>query len=186
MALRTNTVTATQGKPTRKQKITRELIRYGTSFFYLAFFLAAFAWYRRVILAEYGISYLHYGAATIEALILAKVVWLGELLRLGRRQEHRPLIYPTLSKSIEFSIFVGFFAIIEHIIGGLVHGIGVAGGLAELWHEGKYELIGRCLVTFLAFIPFFAFKELARNMGEGKLSHLFFRKQAATELPMPA
>jgi hypothetical protein len=181
MALRTNTAAANQRRPAWKQKITRELIRYCLSFGYLVFFLGGFAWYRRAILAEYGISYLHYGAATIEALILAKVIWLGELLRLGRTQEDKPLIYPTLSKAIEFSLFVGFFAIIEHIIGGLVHGVGVAGGLAELWHEGKYELIGRCLVTFFAFIPFFAFRELARAMGEGKMSHLFFRKKAVTE-----
>jgi hypothetical protein len=186
MALRTNTGTATQGKPTRKQKIRRELVQYLISFCYLAFFLGAFAWYRRVILAEYGISYLHYGAAAIEALILAKVVWLGELLSLGRRQEDKPLIYPTLSKSIEFSLLVGFFAIIEHIMGGLVHGVGAKGGLAELWHEGIYELIGRCLVTFFAFIPFFAFKELASKMGEGKLSHMFFRKEGPTELGTPA
>jgi hypothetical protein len=181
MALLKNTATATQGRPARKQKIIRELILYCVSFGYLLFFLGAFAWYRRVILAEYGISYLHYGAAAIEALILAKVIWLGELLRLGRRQEGKPLIYPTLSKAVEFSLFVGLFAIIEHIIGGLVHGVGVAGGLAELWHEGKYELMGRCLVTFFAFIPFFAFRELASAMGEGKMRHLFFRKKAVTE-----
>src|SRR5262249_22548392 len=135
-----------------------ELVRYGTNFLYLAIFFGAFAWYRRFILAEYDISYLNYGTAIIEALILAKVIMLGDILGLSRGLENRPLIYPTLYKAVVFSCFVGLFAIVEHVIGGILHGKGAIGGLAELWGEGKYELIARCLVTFLAFIPFFAFR----------------------------
>ena len=56
----------------------------------------------------------------------------------------------------------------------------MAGGLAKLWGEGKYELLARCLVTFLAFIPFFAFKELEAVVGKGSLRRLFFRKRVET------
>ena len=38
---------------------------------------------------------------------------------------------------------------------------------------GKYELLARCLVTFVAFFPFFAFKELERVLGEGKIRTCF-------------
>jgi hypothetical protein len=41
-------------------------------FIYLAIFFGVFTWYRRFVLAEYRITYLHYGTAIIEALILAK------------------------------------------------------------------------------------------------------------------
>src|SRR5690348_14686102 len=134
-----------RGEIPLKKRIVHELIAYGTNFLYLAIFLGAFAWYRRFILAEYDISYLNYGTAIIESLILAKVIMVGDFLGLGRGFEKRPLIYPTLYKAIVFSCFVGLFAILEHVIGGLLHGKGVAGGLAELWGEGKYELIARCL-----------------------------------------
>ena len=100
---------------------------------------------------------------------------------LGRGLENRPLIYPTLYKAIVFSCFVGLFAIVEHMVGGVLHGIGVAGGLAKLWNVGKYELLARCLVTFLAFIPFFAFQELGDVLGRGALRGLFFRGRAAGE-----
>ena len=186
MTLHTNKTNAGQAKLPWKQRIIRELIRYWINFLYLAVFFGAFAWYRRFILDEYRISYFNYGAAAIEALVLAKVIWIGELLGLGRTHENKPLIYPTLHKAFAFSLFVGLFAIIEHMIGGIIHGIGVAGGLAKLWHEGKYELIARCLVTFFAFIPFFAFRELARLMGEGKLSKLFLRRREPVELAAPA
>jgi len=41
-------------------------------------------------------------------------------------------------------------------------------------------LLARCLITFVAFIPFFAFKELGRVLGEDKIRTLFFRGRAAT------
>jgi hypothetical protein len=186
MTLRRNKTNADQAKPALKQRMLREFLRLAFTFCYLAFFLGAFAWYRRFILDEYRISYFNYGAAFIEALILAKVVWLGELLGLGRKHEDKPLIYPTLNKALNFSILVGVFAIFEHMIGGVIHGVGVSGGLAKLWHEGKYELLARCLVTFFAFIPFFAFRELARVIGEARLGKLFLRKRELAEWSTPA
>ena len=165
----------TNEKASWKQRLAHEMLEYWINFVYLAIFFAAFIWYRRLILAEYRITYLHYGMAIIEALILAKVILIGDALRLGRRFEEEPLIFPAFYKAFVFSLFVGLFAILEHVIGGLIHGKGVAGGFREIMSEGKDELLARCLLTFFAFIPFFAFKELGRVMGNGKLGALFFR-----------
>ena len=164
-----------------KQKVIRELIDYWVTFLYLVLFFGTFAWYRRFILAEYGIPYLHYGAAVIEALILAKVILIGDALNLAHGLEEKPLFIRTLYKTVVFTLFVGVFGVLEHTIGALLHGKGWAGGFEELKGEGLYELLARCLVTFFAFIPFFAFKELERLLGEGSIRKLFFRKNAATE-----
>jgi hypothetical protein len=158
-----------------KQRLRREFIRYWTNFLYLAIFFGAFTWYRRLVLAEYHISYLNYGTAIIEALVLAKVILIGDALGLGREREGRPLIAPTLRKSLVFTVFVGIFGILEHMIGGLLEGKGLLGGLQELMRISKYELLARCLITFFAFIPFFAFRELRTVLGEGKLFGWFFR-----------
>jgi hypothetical protein len=137
-----------------------------------------------LILAEYDIRYLKYGVAIIEALVLAKVIWVGDLLGLGKRLfREKPLIFPTLYNSAVFGLFVGAFAVLEHTIGGLLKGKGWLGGLAELRAEGGYELLARCLITFCVFIPFFAIKELGRTFREeGKLGRMFFhdRTVAAT------
>jgi hypothetical protein len=93
--------------------------------------------------------------------------------------ENKPLFYPTLYKAFVFSELVGLFAVLEHVIGGLLHGKGILGGLAMLWNGGRYELLARCMVTFLAFIPFFAFRELELVLGEGRLMNLFFRRRMA-------
>jgi hypothetical protein len=170
---------ATQKKSVLKQKAIQELTKYLMNFVYLACFFGAFTWYRRFILAEYRITYMHYGIAVIEALILAKVILIGDAIHLGRGFEERPLIWPTLYKAVVFTIFVGIFGVFEHAIGGWLHGEGLMGGIHKLMSSGKYELLTRCLITFFAFIPFFAFQELGQVLGEGKIRKLFFRRRTA-------
>jgi hypothetical protein len=158
-----------------KQKLLHEVISYAVNFVYLAFFFTVFTWYRRLILDQYKITYLHYGFSVIEALILAKIIMIGDAMSLGSRLEHKPLIYVTLFKAFAFTIWVAVFMVIEHIMEGWMHGNGLVGGLRQITNQGKDELQARCLVVFFAFIPFFAFRETARVLGEKKLWHLFFR-----------
>ena len=162
-----------------KQKFVSELIEYWIVVVYLACFFSVFTWQRRFILDEYHISYGHYWVSVLEALVLAKVILIGDMVRLGRRFDEKPLMVPTLYKAVVFSLWVGVFSVLEHTIGGLLRGHGLAGGVAELRSTGKYELLARCLITFVAFIPFFAFKELGRVLGEDNIRTLFFRGRAA-------
>jgi len=72
---------------------------------YLALVFAAFTQYRRFVLAAHDITYTNYWVAVIEALILAKVVMIGDALRLGRSLDQRPLIYsPFLGPSFSVSL----------------------------------------------------------------------------------
>src|SRR5689334_1715334 len=91
-------------------------------FIYLAILLSIFTTYRRLLLAEYGIDYLQYGYSLIEALVLAKIILLGRFLRLGGKFGNRPLIVPTLYKTLCFGLFVLAFSILEHIVLGWWHG----------------------------------------------------------------
>src|SRR5271157_5165262 len=109
-----------------KSKAIREMVEYYVVFMYLAVFFGLFTWYRRLILAEYQISYLHYGVSVIQALVLAKVILVGRALHLGQRLKNHPLIVPTVYKAVVFSIFVGIFGVVEPTIIGLLHGKGIA------------------------------------------------------------
>ena len=172
---------ATSNKSGWKNKLKREMAEYLANFVYLALFFGVFAWYRRLVLDEYRIGYFHYGASLIEALVLAKLIIIGDILRLGRGLEDRPLIIPALYKSAVFIIWVAAFSVVERVVEGLLHGKGMMGGIDELLSKGFYELAARCMVVFFAFIPFFAFRELERVEGEGKLRRLLFRGRQAPE-----
>ena len=165
-------------KKSLKKKIFHEMAEYWINVGYLALVFAAFTQYRRFVLASHDITYTNYWVAVIEALILAKVVMIGDALRLGRGLGQKPLIYPTLFRTVVFSLFVVGFTLIEHLIKGFWMGKGLTGGLVGFLGKGSHELLAGCLVVFVAFIPFFAFRELGRVLGEGKIWTLFFRKRA--------
>ena len=118
-------------KSNLKERVIHEVVEYWLNVVYLTFVFAAFTQYRRFLLAAHNITYTNYGIAVIQALILAKVIMIGDAVRLGRGLERKPLIYATLYKTTVFTIFVGVFKIIEHAIKGLWNGVGLMGDLAE-------------------------------------------------------
>jgi hypothetical protein len=170
-----------------KQKAVHEMMEYSINFIYLAGFFSLFTWYRRLVLSEYQVIYLNYWFSVVEALVLAKVIMIGDILGLGRRLQlqEKPLIFPTLYKTVVFSVWAGLFHVLEHTIGGLLRGKGLSGGFDELMSRGRYELLSNFMVVFFAFIPFFAVKELGRVLGEGKIREMFFLRGAATKSNLP-
>jgi hypothetical protein len=87
-----------------KQKIIHEMNEYWLNFVFLAVVFSVMTLYRRLLMAEYHIAYLHYGFAVIQAAVLAKVILLAEVARVGRKYEEKPLILPTLYKTITFAL----------------------------------------------------------------------------------
>jgi predicted small integral membrane protein len=159
-----------------KDKLVLEMITYWINVLYLATIFAVFTSYKRLILAHYDISYSDWGISLIKALVLAKFIMVGGLFHFGRNLENKPLILPTLFKTVMFTLWVALFAVVESAIRGFLHGKGLNGALDHLLSEGTHEFFAKCLVVFFAFIPYFAFKELGRVLGKGKIWQLFFRK----------
>ncbi len=168
-----------------KQKIAIEMVGYWINVLYLSIFFEMFIMYRRLILVQYQINYGEYGIAIIKALVLAKVIMLGDMMRIARGFEARPLVYPTLFRSLAFTFWVLGFVILEHMIRGFLHGKGLTGGLDEFLRRDRYELLAQSMVVFFAFIPFFAVRELGRVLGRGKIYELFFRRRVARESDPP-
>jgi hypothetical protein len=166
-------------QPGWKKKVAEEAIEYWFNFVYLAGFFTLLTFYRRLVLAEYHITYMHYGIGVFEALVLAKIILIGKAMGLGRELKELPLIYTTLYLAAVYTAFVAAFGVFEHIVVGLWHGQGFAGGLQELMRNGKDELLARCLVVFFALIPFFAFREVGRALGQSNLRTLFLRRRAS-------
>jgi len=162
-----------------KKRAIEELKLYWIIAIYLWVFLGSFTVYRRLIADETGIPYLNYGFALIEALIIAKVILIGKMFGFSRRYEDKPLIVPVLYKSLLFGAFVILFGVVEHVVEGWFHHEGVLGGLRRLTDLGAYELAARTLMLIVALVPFFAFGEIGRVLGERKLAAMFFSKREA-------
>ncbi len=163
-----------------KQKLRREMKRFMIIFLYLGLLIGAFNVYRWLLLAEYHVGFFVYGYSLIEALVLAKIIIIGESLGIGERFSDRPLIVPTLYKTLLFALCVLGFGIVEHLVTGFMHGQNLAAVFLKV-SRARYEIFGRVLIMFVAFIPFFAFRETMRALGEVKLFDLFFRSRDRLE-----
>jgi hypothetical protein len=150
---------------------------------YLAMVFVAFANYRRLILAEYQISYLHYGYAVVEAVVLAKIVLIGEALGVGERlSAGRPLIFAALFKSVLFALLAAVFAVLEHLVEGAIHHKDLATIWTDIVSKGADEMLARALVTVVAFIPFFAIWELQRLFPAQSFFDLIFKERPKAPL----
>lgn len=169
------------GKAARslKERALEELKAYWVITLYLWVFLGCFAVYRRLILAETGVAYLHYGFALIEAMVIAKVMLIGRVFSFSRRFEDGPLALAVAYKAVLFAALVLLFSVLEHIVVGWFQHKGLFGGLREIAEVGTYEIGARTLMVTMAFVPFFAFYELGRVLGMRKLATMFFAKPDA-------
>jgi len=148
---------------------------------YLYLFLGTFTVYRRLVVAEVGSAYLHYGIALVQALVIAKIVLIGEMFSFSRAHDDKPLIVPVIYKAILFGVLVVAFGVVERLIGGWIHHQGLMGGIEEITSMGRDEFLARVLLLIVAFIPFFAFGEIGRVVGMDRLTAIFFSKEAVRD-----
>lgn len=154
-----------------------EFSEYWINVAYMAIIFSAIVFYRRLVLAHYDIYLDDYFSGVFKALVIAKVVMIGAFLRISRKFEHKPLIFPVIYKAILFTLWVMLFDIVEAYILGFIHTPVFSEAFIELKGHITKVWLGGAMLIFFTFIPFFAFKELVRVMGKEKIKHLFFRKQ---------
>lgn len=168
---------------TLKARAVEELKDFWAIALYLWVFLGSFTIYRRLVVAESGGVYLHYGIALIEALVVAKVILIGKMTPFSRRFEDRALIVSVLYKSCLFGVFMLLFGFAERLVDGWIHDEGPLGGLRNVRELGARELAARALVLLIAFVPLFSFWEIGRLLGKERLTAMFFSRPDAPETP---
>jgi hypothetical protein len=160
-----------------KHKVRDELRTFFTIALFFTVVLGVFNLYRRQVLGETGVSYPHFGVSLVEALILAKIVLIGDALNLQLVRASRKSIFEVaLMRSILFAVLVLLFTILERIVVGLIHGKDWAGIAHSFAEHGLHEIIARIIMMFAAFFPFFAFWELRRRLGPRRFYELWFSR----------
>jgi hypothetical protein len=164
-----------------KTKLLHELKEMLVVSLYLAFFFCAVATYRLLLPEPPAPALEVYGFALVKALVLAKVILLGRMMRVTRVFDNRPLIVPTFYKVALFGAFAFAFEALEHLAGGLIHGRHANEVFRDAIDGRAAEIMARTLVVLAAFVPFFAFTEVSRVVGEGRLREIFLCRRDPAE-----
>ncbi len=159
-----------------KQKAAHEFKEIAIVFFYLAFFFCALATYSTLLLEKFEIPYFTYGAALLNAFVITKVILIGEAAHFGKKHDAKPLLYSSLYKAFLYGLLVFTFHIVEEIIKRLIHGRDVVGAFREMRLD---NLLAGSVVIFCTFVPFFAFRELGRVLGQDNFRAMFLGTRAA-------
>jgi len=163
-------------KPGLKQKAAHEFKEITIVFLYLAFFFCALSTYRTLLLEKYEVSYFDYGTALLNAFVITKVILIGEAAHLGKKLNPKPLLYSSISKAFLYGLLVFAFHLVEEMAKRLIHGKDIAGAFQDVRLD---DLLARCVIIFGTFIPFFAFRELGRVLGQDQFRALFLQTGTA-------
>jgi len=160
-------------KRTLKQKAYQGLKDYLVISSYLWLVFGLFVIYRAVLLSE-RVSLVAHGEALINALALGKVMLVARELHFAEKFKEKPLIYPTLFKSVAFAIILGVFKILEEVGIGLYNGKSAGQSIAEVGGGTLNGILAMTAILAVLLVPFFAFTELRDIFGKEKLAGLFF------------
>jgi hypothetical protein len=164
-------------KPSLKTRALDELRRYLIITLYLWVMFALFSFYRRLILQEEGISVWGQSFAIINALVLAKVILIGQALNLDNAFSKHARGFIALWNALIFTVFLSIFHIFEDAIKAWFEGRPLAAGLVDFGGGSLRGFLTIGGILFVALIPFFGMNEVARAVGGQALWDLFFSRR---------
>lgn len=156
-----------------KEKGVSEAKRLLWIFAYLWVLLGLFALHKSLVLNESHLFY-HQGFALINAFVLAKIMFIAEALGVADELRHKPLIYPITYKSGVFALILVLFHLLEEIVSKVWKGQPVTQSIIALMSDQLMELLVFGVIMFVVLMPFFALREIARDVGSEKLFEQFF------------
>jgi hypothetical protein len=176
--------TETTTKATLGQRAVHEFKELAILTAYLYVTIGAVILMKAAVLHTAGVSFVPWGIAIVKALVLAKFMLIGRAT-IGERFNDRPLIWPTLHKSLAFLVLLIVLTVIEEVVVGLFHHQSAAASLGELTGAKLYETLASYIIMLLVLIPYIASGVLDEALGEGRLSRMFFvdRRWATSSSP---
>jgi hypothetical protein len=169
-------------------RVFQEWKRFLLMALYLWVIFALFALYRSILLRQHGIAYEDYELqdfALFNALVLGKIMLVAENFRPARWLPSRPLIYRILFEGFLFTILFIVFHVLEQVITGLAQGKDAAASVPAIGGGGLAGLASVGLIMFVMLIPFFAFRNVSRELGRGRLEAMIFGGEVDFAKPTP-
>ena len=162
-------------KPSRKKRALDELRKLSITVVYIWVFLSVLTLHREIILANYHINYsAKFGFAFINAVILAKFMWLGEILHAGKKAAGKALLYSTLWNSALFTVILMVCHLLEEALVKVWRGQSFAASFSETVADPR-GVFATILLMFVALIPFFFAKGLIEILGKDEIKRLLLK-----------
>jgi hypothetical protein len=177
----TGATKARPGLPVRTWRfIAREVreIMPAVIFFFIGFNLILFT--KQLILETYLFTVADFMLATVSALIVGKVVLVGQAIHLMRKYDNSPLIYSILFKTAFYTFLVFIARLIEAWVPFLTHELGFQAFVQHLLDTFSwYRFIATQLWIFVLFLVYMTGMELGRLFGDGELYKIFFKRRSS-------
>jgi len=162
-------------KPGRKNRALDELRKLSINVVYIWVFLSVLTLHREIILANYHINYsAKFGFAFINAVILAKFMWLREILHAGKKAAGKALLYSTLWNSALFTVILMMCHLLEEALVKVWRGQSFAASFSETVADPR-GVFATILLMFVALIPFFFAKGLIEILGKDEIKRLLLK-----------
>lgn len=178
-----------QASPARRDLIAwakRETKRLIAIVLYLWVTFGLYVLCETIVLGEWHINFASHGFAIINAIVLAKVLLVAEDFNFADGFKDKPLVYPILYKAFAFAVLFVATHIIESELLGLWHGKGAIASFPPIGGGTVQGFLCVVALMFVALIPFFAFREIGRVIGEDKLWDMIFKRGTITFAFLPA
>lgn len=153
-------------------------------FFFVAFNVITIT--KTLMLEQYGIKFSGFVAATVGALIVAKVVLVADNIPFINKYPDKPLIYNVVWKTVIYVLVALVVRFLEFYLPLWWKYRVLSLALEHLWDEiiwPHFWAIHIWLV-FLFFI-YVSFRELARTLGEGRFIQIFLGIKRSTPNTQP-
>ena len=144
-----------------------------TVFFFIAFHVIALT--QALMVEQYGIRLTTSLAATVAALVVAKVVLVVDLLPFVNRFPEKPLIYNVLWKTAIYLAAAFLVRYLEHLLHFLLQHHDLAAAHRHLMAEVVWPHFWAVQVWLLVlFLVYCALRELIRVLGKERVRAMFF------------
>jgi len=161
-----------------KQKVLKEAKRMLVITVYLWVLFSVFEVHRLAVLRGQHLPYSYrVGFSLINALILAKVILVADALHAGKRSAGATVFAAVMFKSGLFAIILVCFNVVEEVLVSVFHHKTLAESLPEVAGGGLEGQLLVGVMIFVVLIPFFAFVELRRAVGQDAFDDLVFRRK---------
>ena len=145
-----------------------------TVFFFFAFHVLALT--NALMLREHGIDIANQAAATIGALLVAKVVLVADKLPWINRFPNKPLMYNVAWKTLMYVACTVVVRIVEHLLPFLFEGESFGSATQHVLGEVVWPHFWAIQIWLLVlFFIFSAGRELVRVLGSEQVIAMYFR-----------